>query len=161
MASGGEGYESLTPTDSRDYLAMDQKAETKDGKHVRMEGESEDTKQEFTPAPRDLICPEPLPRAIADDESTMFFGSLFHPVLHQSRRDMYGGDLRKGIPKGFQNILYDISNAVIKENNYGKTHPHTKKVFNGKQDMYEFIARYIDDRLTQRNEFNGKKKGEH
>ena len=109
--------------------------------------------------PHNVTCPTPLPRDIAHDEATMFSGSKFHPVLHQSRRDMYGGDLRRGIPTGFQNILYDISNCVLKENNYGRQDPSTKKVFNYKEDIYECIAAQLEYRLTQRMAMNGKKTG--
>lgn len=115
-------------------------------------------KDAFSPAPNNLICPEPLPRLFdADDE--MFSGSTFHPVINQSRRDMYGGDLRKGIPNGFQHILYDISNAVIRTSNYGQIHPDTRKVFNGKSEILQYLALYLEQRLVQRYELNGKPTG--
>lgn len=122
--------------------------------------EEEDTKPKYTPPqPRNLACPTPLPRDIANDEATMFSGSKFHPVLHQSRRDMYGGEPRKGIPNGFQNILYDISNCVLKKNNYGQMDPNTKKVFNDITDIYECLASQLEYRLAQREIANGKKTG--
>ena len=129
-----------------------------------VEKESQSTKVsqpiQFTPAPRNLICPEPLSKEVQNENDQRVSGGSFNPILHQSRRDMYGGDRKRGIPKNFQNILYSISNAVIKESNYGKIDPQTKKVFNDTQDIHRFLANYIEHILHQREQQTGQSKGE-
>lgn len=110
----------------------------------------------FKPMPRNLTCPAPL-----KDDIGLVSGAQFNPMLHQPRRDMYGGDPKKGIPKEFQNMLYDLSNAVIKASNYNDPNPDTKKVFSDKNDIYRYVADYLHTKLIQRNSATGEKMGKY
>lgn len=125
---------------------------------IILEKQTSDSESKATfPVPQNLICPEPLSPVLANDKNDLGSGSMFNPILHQPRRDMYGGNSRKGIPKGFQHILYDVSNAVIKENNYGATDSETKRVFRDKYAIYHYIAEHLGSRLMQRKDVNGEK----
>lgn len=103
----------------------------------------------YKPPPKNLICPEPLEDNLTGKKERSS-GSSFNPLLHQPRRDMYGRDLKKGIPPGFQHILYEISNAVIQSSNYNDPNPDTKKVFANKTEIYRFIADHLEMKLIQR-----------
>jgi len=86
--------------------------------------------------------------------------SQFNWWLYQPRRDMYGGDIKQGMPKRLENILYDISNFVIKRYNYDYPDPGTKKVFGNLEEIYDFLSAYLEVRLEQRYPSTGKPKGE-
>lgn len=110
----------------------------------------------YKPPPKNLVCPEPLNDDLLAKKDPRS-GSQFNPLLHQPRRDMYGGDIRKGIPIGFQHILYDLSNAVIKSSNYDDPNPKTKKVFSITLDIYRFLAEYLEAKLVERSIATGAK----
>lgn len=146
------GYTSIK-LEPKDALESEQSAENEAKNPVH-----DPARSAFTPQPTNLVCPEPLPRTKSDEDVTeVTSGSRFHPLLHQPRRDMYGGELKKGIPKGFQHVLYDISNAVIKASNYNDPDPVSKQVFSTRFEVYAFLAEYFENRLQERNTTTGEK----
>lgn len=114
---------------------------------------------EFSPSPRNLKIPDPMPKSLEDPENEVQSGSLFDPVKDQPRRDLYGGDIKQGIPTGFSNILHDISLAVLRTFNYNEPDKNTGKVFHGNHHLYEFLAAHFEARLKEREALTGKSSG--